>query len=140
MFQERWTISDSETSFAHALEEQGFILAKGDRRGIVAVDHEGETYAITRWVDVKTKQVRSRLGKPDNLPSVAKARNKAAELVATRLKELELEQEQKAQLEKETATQELNSRRTTQKQDLLQLQMRQKERERKAEQQTASRS
>ena len=107
MFQERWAISDSRTSFAHALDEQGFILARGDRRGIVAVDHDGEAYAITRWVGVKTKQVRARLGEPDNLPSVAEARNKAAELVAKRLKELEREQEQKAQQEKEAAAQEL---------------------------------
>ena len=124
MFQERWAVSDSRTSFAHALEEQGFILAKGDRRGIVAVDHDGEAYAITRWVGVKAKQVRARLGEPDNLPSVTEARSKAAELVAKRLKELEFEQEQKAKQEKETAAHELKSRQQAQKQDLLQLQMR----------------
>ena len=134
MFQERWAISDSKASFAHALEEQGFILAKGDRRGVVAVDHDEEAYAITRWVGVKTKQVRARLGEPDGLPSVAEARNQAAQLVANRLKELEQEQEQKAQQEKEAAAQELKSRQRAQKQDLLQLQMRHKERERKAEQ------
>lgn len=139
MFQERWAISDSHASFAHALEEQGFILAKGDMRGIVAVDHDGEAYAITRWVGVKTKQVRARLGEPDNLPTVSEARNKAAQLVATRLKELEREQEQKAQEEKEIAAKELKSRQSAQKQDLLQLQMRQKERERKAQKQRQTR-
>lgn len=139
MFQERWAISDSRISFVHALEEQGFILAKGDRRGVVAVDHEGEAYAITRWVGVKTKQVRDCLGEPDNLPSVTDARNKAAQLVATRLKELEQEQERKAQQEKETAAQILKTRQQVQKLDLLRLQMRQKERERRAEKQRQSR-
>lgn len=139
MFQERWAISDSNASFAHALEEQGFILAKGDRRGIVAVDHEGEAYAITRWVGVKSKQVRARLGEPDSFPSVSEARNKAALLVATRLKELEHEQEQKEQQEKEIAAEVLKSRQSAQKQDLLQLQMKQKERERKAEKQRQAR-
>lgn len=133
MFQERWAISDSKASFAHALEEQGFILAKGDRRGIVAVDHEGEAYAITRWVGLKSKQVRARLGEPDNLPSVADARNKAANLVASRLKELEQEQETKAQQEKEKAIQELKARQQAQKRDLLNLRMKQAELERKAE-------
>ena len=139
MLQERWAVSASKASFAHALEEQGFILAKGNRRGIVAVDHDGEAYAITRWVGLKAKQVRARLGEPDDLPSVAEARNKAAQLVAARLKELEREQEQKAQQDNETAAQELKSRRTAQKRDLLQLQMRQKKRERKAEQQRQAR-
>nr|WP_321337375.1 hypothetical protein [uncultured Cohaesibacter sp.] len=139
MFQERWAISDSKASFSHALEEQGFILAKGDRRGIVAVDHEGEAYAITRWVGVKSKQVKDRLGEPDNLPSVAEARNKAAALVASRLKELEREQEQKAKQERQTATKELKARQQAQKRDLLQLQMKQAERERKAEKERQAR-
>ena len=139
MFQERWAISDSKASFAHALEEQGFILAKGDRRGIVAVDHEGEAYAITRWVGVKSKQVRTRLGEPDIFPSVSEARNKAAQLVATRLKELEHEQEQKAQQEKETASQNLKTRQQVQKMDFLRLQLRQKEQERKAGKQRQAR-
>jgi len=93
LFQERWAISDSKSSFAHALEEQGYILAKGDRRGFVAVDHKGEVYAISRWVGVKAKQVRDRLGEPDDLPSVNEAHAKAAKLVTDRLEELRLEQE-----------------------------------------------
>ncbi len=37
-FQDCWAISDSRTAFANALEERGYYLAKGDRRGFVAVD------------------------------------------------------------------------------------------------------
>lgn len=96
LFQERWAISDSKASFAHALEEQGYILAKGDRRGFVAVDHKGEVYAISRWVGVRAKQVRARLGEPDDLPSEQEAHAKAARMVTDRLEELRLEQEREA--------------------------------------------
>ena len=60
--QDAWAISDSGAAFAHALEERGFRLARGDRRGFVAVDHTGEIYSIPKWADVKTKDVRARLG------------------------------------------------------------------------------
>ncbi len=96
LFQERWAISDTKASFAHALEEQGYILARGDRRGFVAVDHKGEVYAISRWVGIKAKQVRTRLGEPDGLPSVQEAHAKAARMVTDRLEELRLEQEREA--------------------------------------------
>ncbi|WP_306051743.1 relaxase/mobilization nuclease domain-containing protein [Oceaniradius stylonematis] len=96
MFQERWAISDSVGGFAHALEEQGFILAKGDRRGLVAVDYKGEVYSISRWVGVKTKAVREKLGEPDALPSVQQAHAKAAAKVAKRLRELCDQQHAKA--------------------------------------------
>lgn len=96
MFQERWDISDSVGGFAHALEEQGFILAKGDRRGFVAVDYKGEAYAISRWVGVKAKAVREKLGAPDSLPSVQQAHAKAASQVAKRLRKLRDQQHAKA--------------------------------------------
>ncbi|EDQ34555.1 hypothetical protein HPDFL43_00120 [Hoeflea phototrophica DFL-43] len=96
MFQERWAISDSIGGFAHALEEQGFILAKGDRRGFVAVDYKGEVYSISRWVGVKTKTVREKLGEPDALPTVQQAHAKAAAQVAKRLRELRDQQHAKA--------------------------------------------
>jgi hypothetical protein len=96
MFQERWAISDSVGGFAHALEEQGFILAKGDRRGFVAVDYKGEAYSISRWVGVKAKAVREKLGDPDTLPSVQQAHAKAAGQVAKRLQELRNQQHAKA--------------------------------------------
>lgn len=73
LFQKCWASSDSKTAFAHALKEKGFILAKGDRRGFVAVDHHGEVYAISRWVRIKTKDVRARLGETHGLPSVEEA-------------------------------------------------------------------
>ncbi len=73
MFQKYWAASDSKVAFSNALKEQSFMLAKGDRRGFVAVDQQGEVYSISRWVGVKAKEVRARLGKPDDLPSVEEA-------------------------------------------------------------------
>ncbi|MEO1711685.1 MAG: relaxase, partial [Pseudomonadota bacterium] len=48
-FQEAWSVSDTKEAFAHALEEKGYVLARGDRRGFVAVDVHGEVYAVPKW-------------------------------------------------------------------------------------------
>ena len=48
-FQDAWAISDSKIAFANALEARGYYLARGDRRGYVALDLQGEIYAIARW-------------------------------------------------------------------------------------------
>ena len=68
-----WERSDSKAAFAAALQQHGLILARGDRRGFVAVDKAGEVYAISRWVGVKARDVRDRLGQPDDLPSLQDA-------------------------------------------------------------------
>ncbi|MEC3949266.1 relaxase/mobilization nuclease domain-containing protein [Sphingobium sp. HWE2-09] len=68
--QAAWKSSDNATSFARALEELGLFLAKGDRRGHVAVTVEGEVFPISRLVGEKTKAVTARLGLPDGLKSV----------------------------------------------------------------------
>jgi hypothetical protein len=73
MFKSCWEMSDSRTSFAAALWEQGFCLARGDLRGFVAVDAHGEVYSLSRWCGVKTKELRSRLGDGADLPDVEAA-------------------------------------------------------------------
>ena len=75
IFLECWERSDSRAAFASALKEHGLILAKGDRRGHVAVDAQGEVYAISRWVGIKAKEVLSVLGSPNDLPSVDEAQD-----------------------------------------------------------------
>lgn len=75
IFAECWERSDSKASFASALYEHGFILAKGDRRAFVAVDAQGEVYSVSKWANAKVKQVRARFGSPDDLPSVHEALN-----------------------------------------------------------------
>jgi len=68
-FQECWAISDSGKAFTHALKERGFYLAKGDRRGFVVVDFQGEVFSLNRWIGVKNKELKNRLGDPKSLPS-----------------------------------------------------------------------
>lgn len=70
LFKEAWAISDNRASFENALQDRGFWLARGDRRGFVAVDYRGEVYNVAKWVGVKTKEVEARLGDRDHLPSI----------------------------------------------------------------------
>ena len=70
MFRQCWASSDSRTGFEAALKEQGFLLARGDRRGFVAVDADGKIWSLSRWCGVKPKALRERLGDAQSLPSV----------------------------------------------------------------------
>ncbi len=72
-FQEAWASSDGKASFVAALKDHDYILACGDRRGFVAVDNQGEVYAVARYVGVRTKEAGARLGDLDDLPSVEQA-------------------------------------------------------------------
>jgi len=71
-----WKQSDNRASFERALKERGFWLAKGDRRGVVAVDYRGEVYSLSRYAGVKTKELEARLG--GNLRSVAETKAEIA--------------------------------------------------------------
>lgn len=70
MFQECWAISDTQQSFENALKEQGFLLARGDRRNYVAVGFQGEVYSLSRMTGVKTKELEERLCDSTQLPDV----------------------------------------------------------------------
>ncbi len=74
VFKNCWAASDSAASFSHALEQYGYHLAKGDRRGHVAVNSDGEIFAISRWLDLKAKDLRAKLGEAAPLPSVEEAK------------------------------------------------------------------
>ena len=69
-FQDAWATSDDHQSFAAALEERGYFLAKGDRRGFVAVDVFGEVYSVSKWTGQKSNALNDRLGDPSEHPSV----------------------------------------------------------------------
>ncbi len=86
-FQDCWAISDSRAAFARALEERGYYLAKGDRRGFVAVDWRGEIYAISRWVGVKAKETVAKLGDSENLPSIAATEKRLANKFTSKLQQ-----------------------------------------------------
>lgn len=78
MMQECWAVSDSHAAFAQALKARGFTLAKGDRRGHVALSPEGEVFSVARMVGKKAKDVQARLGDPERLPDVAEAKAQLA--------------------------------------------------------------
>jgi len=84
--QECWAVSDNRQSFVKALEERGIYLAKGDRRGHVAVTYQGEVHSIARVVDKKAKDVAAKLGPSAELQSVADTRMRIANDIAPRLK------------------------------------------------------
>ena len=92
IFQECWSLNKTQNAFANALKEHGYVLARGDRRGFVAVDHRGEVFAVSKWVGIKTKEVRSRLIDEKSLPSVDEARTQIAKEMAVRLETLSQEQ------------------------------------------------
>ncbi len=74
LVQRCWNRCDDVKSFQSALEQNGLLLAKGDRRGYLAVDWQDNVYAVSRWAGVSAKDVREKLGKPDNLPTVEDAK------------------------------------------------------------------
>jgi len=78
-FQEAWSVSDGKEAFAHAMEEKGYVLARGDRGRFVAVDVQGEVYAVPKWTGLKARQVREKLGDVKELRSVEEAKTQIAE-------------------------------------------------------------
>lgn len=80
LFRQCWEASDSREGFASALKEQGFILARGERRGFVAVDADGKIWSLSRWCGVKPKDLRARLGQEEKLPTIEAALGHLADL------------------------------------------------------------
>ena len=87
--QQCWIISDSKQAFSNALEERGFVLTQGDRRGYVAVDLDGEIYAIAKYAGARTAEVKQRLGDAKQLPTIEQVKL----TIAKRWSEVEHKQE-----------------------------------------------
>jgi len=79
MFQECWAAAPDGDTLRRHLEERGFLLARGDRRGVVALDYRGEVYALAKWAGVKAKEVKARMGDPGALPDLPAARRTMSE-------------------------------------------------------------
>ena len=86
MFQNAWKASDNLASFKNALEDNGYFLAQGDRRGFVAHDIHGEVFSVSRWAGLKTKELSAKLGKPDALPTVEQSKADTAKRLTTKLR------------------------------------------------------
>ena len=103
-FQDAWAISDSKAAFDHALKEHGYWLAKGDKRGYVAVDRHGEVHNIAKRAGVRTKAVRERLGDMDTLPSVSETKIEIARVMQAKMEDFQREVQEREQREKKEAT------------------------------------
>lgn len=67
--QELYERSDNAQSFQASLEDSGYTLAKGDRRGFVLVDSAGEIYALSRQLKgQRAKDIKTRLHDIGELP------------------------------------------------------------------------
>lgn len=91
-FQECWAASDNQEMFQQALKERGYILAKGDRRGFVALDYRCEVFSIAKWAGIKAKDVRVKLTDNKGLPSVDEAKEQISQNMTVHLDKLKKEQ------------------------------------------------
>ena len=73
VLKECWAVSDNKQAFKNALEQHGFYLARGERRGMVAVDWKGKVFSLSKWCGVKPKALQERLGDQAELPTVEEA-------------------------------------------------------------------
>lgn len=101
--QDSWALSDSPSALSNALNERGFKLAKGDRRGFVAVDSNGEIYSLPKWIGVKTKDVRDRIGKDYTLKSTDETKAEIAEEMKGKMLQYAFELRSKNDLRKQDA-------------------------------------
>jgi len=77
-----WNRTDNGTAFKAGLEEQGYILARGDRRDFCIIDQAGHEHSLARRISgAKAKDIRERMADIDraSLPSVAEAKEIALE-------------------------------------------------------------
>lgn len=84
-FAEAWQRSDGIKAFTNAMAEKGYYIAKGDRRGFVAINIQGEVFSVPKWIGIKTKQVKEKFGDPNALPSVSETTNKIKNLIKDKL-------------------------------------------------------
>jgi PAS domain-containing protein len=69
--------ADNAQAFKNGLEETGYVLAKGDRRGFVVIDEQGEVFSLSKHVgDLKDKAFKEFMSPidRDQLPSVDEAK------------------------------------------------------------------
>jgi hypothetical protein len=72
-----WHTTDSGRAFVTAIEAQGWVCARGDRRDFVLIDPTGETHSLARRVrGAKARDARERMADvdPADLPSVQESR------------------------------------------------------------------
>ena len=83
------------------LREHGLWLARGDRRGYVAVDYKGEIYSLSRWSGVKTKKLKEKLGDPKYLPSTEEVKKEISQKMTQKVHEYIAETKRKLEKDRE---------------------------------------
>ena len=109
LFKGAWEQSDTKETFIRALEERGFLLARGDRRGFVALDVTGGVYSLTRWLDIGTRDLKARLGLPEKLPDTASAKTFLAARMGENLQRYIAESKQRAKEIRQPLVQEIRA-------------------------------
>ncbi|UWQ73615.1 relaxase/mobilization nuclease domain-containing protein [Leisingera sp. M658] len=97
LIRECWSGSDDRKAFEAALRENGYWLARGNKRGFVAVDWRGEVYSLSRMTGAKTKELKTRLGDPKELLPVDMAKAQVAAQLTPKLKAWAKEERAKAE-------------------------------------------
>jgi hypothetical protein len=90
---------DDGLAFKNALEEAGYVLAKGDKRGFVLVDQQGETFSLTKFLpDLKGKEFKAFMAPldPAKLPTVEEAKAHQEQQLATAKPEAPAEAQKQA--------------------------------------------
>lgn len=96
--QDCWAVSDTQGSFAKALKERGYTLAKGDRRGFVAIDYKCNVFSLSKkWIGVSAKDVRAKLTDQKTLPSVEAAKAQIAKDMSKHLAKISVHTDQTIQ-------------------------------------------
>jgi hypothetical protein len=98
--QDAWHRTDSRNAFSAALEEQGLSLAKGTKRAFVIVDRQGVAGSLAKLLQIKTREVKARLGPAEDAPSVdeALAARKARQTAAYERQAESMKRDQAAQM------------------------------------------
>lgn len=112
-----WQGSDSKEAFKGALESYGYYLARGDRRGFVAVDVSGEVYSLSRAIGIKSKDLNGKLGTPKDLQSVEETKKLVSARWSEKLQSLSDEMDAKHARQKEPLDQKLNQIKQRQRQE-----------------------
>ncbi|MDL5051499.1 relaxase/mobilization nuclease domain-containing protein [Oscillatoria amoena NRMC-F 0135] len=72
VIQDLYQKSDSGAAFQAALQEKGYTLAAGDRRGFVLVDEAGKIHSLSRQLKgQRAADIKTRLGGLNDLPQAA---------------------------------------------------------------------
>lgn len=101
LFKNAWESSDNKAAFGNALRKHGFWLARGDRRGFVAIDYKGEIYSLSRWIDIKAKELKNKLGDPKHLPSIEETKENIAQRMTQKIEKYVFEARRKIEKDRE---------------------------------------